>query len=113
MTTFGGQTIPPLFGGGGGGGGDFTNPPLSFTGYINDIQLIGLGGTADVIVRFRGSGAIPNTTQGLLQQTTAAASLIPAPNQPNWHSLVGAAGNPDSGLWAVSLINIDFIDNVA
>ena len=94
---------------GGGGGGDFTNPPLSFTGFTNDIQIVGGGGATDNVLRFRGSGAIPNTTQGLLQASNAAASFVSAPNQPNWHEDAGMAGVPDAANWAVAVNNIEII----
>jgi hypothetical protein len=85
-------------------GGPFTIPPISFTGFTFLTTTPQTGGVADALIRFRGSGAIPNTTQGLLEQVNSA--FTPAPNQPNWHSNVGAAGNPDAGNYSCAITNI-------
>lgn len=104
MTTFGGKTIPPLFRGA-GGDGDFTNPPLNFTGFTSEVQVVqGMGGFVEAQVRFLGSFA-SNPDQGLLEELSqSAGNFVSAPNQNNWHSNANnPAGNPDAGNWAIGI----------
>ena len=85
-----------------GGGGSFTIAPINFTDFVFTTTAPFTGGVADSLIRFRGSGAIPNTTQGLLEEVNSA--FTPAPNQPNWHNNVGAAGNPDAGNYSCGVV---------
>lgn len=94
------------------GGGSFTNSPLSFTGFTNNITVGLFGGVADNIIRFRG-GAATVGERGELQAVNNAGSFVPAPNQPNWHEDTGdSPAEDDADNWAVALTNIDFIQGV-
>lgn len=91
---------------------EFTLPPITFTGFTYDVQIVGLGSVADCVVSFRGSSSIPNTTQGMLMlPNVATGQAEAAPNQPNWHEDAGDAGVADAGNYSVCVTAIDFIDN--
>lgn len=93
-------------------GAEFTNSPLSFTGFQNDIIVGQFGGGADNIIRFLGGSATVGE-RGLLEAVNASAVFVAAPNQPNWHEDTGdSPAENDAANWSISLTTIDFIQGV-